>query len=188
MCPRDHDRASLNCYRRQSTPALVWVVVIVGVVWSAACAPRRKDARREGGPSPRPDNSPAALVAAIRNEDVEWDGTLFGLEPRIIGSAARRVIPLAGSAVPALLDALEDPHRYVAAHVLLTWITDGYWDRPHGSGEAGLYWNGVRVHLHGDGTTTLEPSDMPRLQDRWREWLSTYPEAITRTSPAAEDY
>ena len=39
---------------------------------------------------------PANIVAAIRNQDITWDGATTGLEPRVEGRASRRALDLSG--------------------------------------------------------------------------------------------
>jgi hypothetical protein len=112
-----------------------------------------------------------AAVARIRNSDIDWDGTMLGLVPDAKRVASARALSFGLAAVPALIDAIDDPARFVAAHVLLTMITGNYnlVSSPSGAGDTGERWNGLTVHLDADGRTTFDQSDIPVLGHAWRE-------------------
>jgi hypothetical protein len=61
------------------------------------------------------------LVGAINNHDLEWNTNgIVGMMPERIGGATRLVINYCGPEVSdQLLAALDDPERFVAAHVIL---------------------------------------------------------------------
>jgi hypothetical protein len=60
-------------------------------------------------------------VAQIKNSDVNFQGEYIGIAEHISG-ASEEVRKIGVRAVPFLYEALKDPSRYVAAHVLLTHI------------------------------------------------------------------
>lgn len=113
-----------------------------------------------------------AAARRVRNSDVAWHGGVLGLTPQLQGEASTLASSLGEPLVAPLLDALADPERFVAAHVLLTKLTGEYeLIRPlPGVAQAGKRWNGLRVQLHADGSVTYDPDDIPILQRRWHEW------------------
>jgi RNA polymerase sigma factor (sigma-70 family) len=63
------------------------------------------------------------LIAALSNDDIAWDHRDFRtLTPRVRGKAAQALLTQGHKAGPALVRALDDPHKFAAAHVLLTMI------------------------------------------------------------------
>ena len=107
----------------------------------------------------------ARLAARLDNADVDWDGTYSGLMPRVRGEAAERLIEFGPAADSALVRALGDPHRFAAAHVVLTTIHVTELEL------SASEWNGLRVDLPADGRTRLFPEQRAELQRRWRERL-----------------
>ena len=104
--------------------------------------------------------SQQAAAPRISNTDVTWDGTYFGLFPDLHG-ASLEVSPEDISAVPALLDALSDPQRFVAAHVLLTKICGGEYSL------SATNWNDLSVRLFADGRSEISAQQIPKLQQLW---------------------
>lgn len=102
----------------------------------------------------------------LRNEDVEWDGTLVGCVPRVVGAAAQQLLAAAPDWA-GLVDVLGDEHRFAAAHVLLTMRS--------GVQHSGPSWNGLGVRIEPDGRVRLDPDQRHALQRRWRAWLSALP-------------
>jgi hypothetical protein len=68
----------------------------------------------------------AEEVARIKNADVDFQGEYPGIVEYISGASAE-VITIGGGAIPFLYEALKDPNRYVAAHVLLTHLVLKTW-------------------------------------------------------------
>ncbi len=101
-----------------------------------------------------------AVALRISNADVAWDGTYFGLFPSLHG-ASLKVSPEDISAVPALVDALSDPQRFVAAHVLLTQICGGEYAL------SAAAWSGLSVRLLSDGRAEISEQQIPKLQQLW---------------------
>jgi hypothetical protein len=98
----------------------------------------------------RPERRKPSVEADLRklsNDDVDWDGNVFGLWPRV-NARGERVAAAGANAIRPLRRALRDPGKYVAAHVLLTWLTGPYCS-------SGSAFNGLRVTLHADGRTTI---------------------------------
>ena len=112
--------------------------------------------------SEKPDRA-SQLVAQIRNSDITWDGTYFGLMPRIDGRSSREVLAFGSASEPALLKALGDVERFAAAHVLLTHLNGGSVET------SGAAWNGLRVELSADGSVTLDPEQRAELKAHWEK-------------------
>jgi hypothetical protein len=72
------------------------------------------------------DSRVREAVARIQNSDVDFQGEYPGIVERISG-ASEEVRKIGVGAVPFLYEALKDPSRYVAAHVLLTHIVLKKW-------------------------------------------------------------
>jgi hypothetical protein len=110
----------------------------------------------------------------LSNDDVRWAGTLFGLSPRLTGEAAA-LLEMGEGALPALIEALSDPRRYVGAHVALTGLSGV-------EHESFPTWNGLAVVLAADGSLSIDPAQRPVLIERWRRWYQTRPHPDTLPS------
>ncbi len=108
------------------------------------------------------------LIDQLSNTDVHWDGTRFGLTPTLTGAAANRPLNMGDEAVPELLEALSDPDKFVAAHVILTQLSGVQY-------QSFPAWNGLEVVLAADGTVSINPAQRPTLVQRWRHWYETQP-------------
>ena len=97
---------------------------------------------------------------------VEWEGNEAGLKPFLSPEDERA---LGAVDVPALLDALEDEDRFVAAHVALT-------RRSGVSHETFPTWNGLAVTLRASGEASVDPAQRARLAERWRRWYASDPQ------------
>jgi hypothetical protein len=105
------------------------------------------------------------LVAAISNHDIDWDMTPGGLLPHVNG-ATLLVSKYCGNEVNSqIIDLLDDPSRFQAAHVLLgprLWgevsMNGGEYDR-------------MRIVMHVDGPTTVDPAQRTELKKLWKERL-----------------
>jgi len=110
-------------------------------------------------------------IARITNDDIHWEGTMIGLAPTVTGEAAHRVLQAGEDAIPGLLRALRNEHQFVAAHVLLTFISGvEYGTDP---------WNGLEVEISADGTVSIDPGQRVDLSDRWQRWASASPRPET---------
>lgn len=105
------------------------------------------------------DNSTA--TEQISNDDLRWDGTDIGLQPRIDNPATEKIV--ADTSIPdvALLGLLRDPRRFAIAHVILTMRS-----RKIESFDA-QQWNGLHVTLDATGAARYDASDMEALARRW---------------------
>ena len=109
----------------------------------------------------------ARFVGQLSNADIRWDGTLVGLVPTIVSDAGRQLLDIGNDAIPQLLSVLEDESKFVAAHVLLTLLSDiEYHTEP---------WNGLAIELSADGKAHIDVRQRFELARRWRAWQQTTP-------------
>ena len=98
------------------------------------------------------------------NDAVHWEGTRFGLLPRLADAATGSgPLPTAD-----LLAALGDADRYVAAHVLLTLQTGMHY-------AAFPNWNGLWVEILPDGRAQIDPGQRDLLARRWERYFRSEP-------------
>ncbi len=110
-------------------------------------------------------HSSASLPQSLTNADVSWDGTPFGLEPRL-SDAASNVLMQGSAAVSGLREALNDSGRVVVAHVILTKM------RREPFEVSGSQWNGLQVDLFADGRVEYDRDNLKEVQSHWRRVLS----------------
>ena len=143
---------------------------------------RGRVVRYEPPPPPAgPETETRALAAEVRNDDVRWlvetinrDGGRLETRVSLLGFGTRmRLFYEPGVAADArrlLLDALDDPERFVAAHVALSLGIDRATSGPAQPGGRGLLatYNGLRVELEPEPyveppepSPALEPSPEP---------------------------
>jgi hypothetical protein len=117
-------------------------------------------------------------IRALSNDQVAWEGGPSGLAPTLIGEAAEKLAEKRDQAIPALVAALSDPDRFVAAHILLTRLSGV----EHSAFPA---WNGLVVDLRADGTVALDLAQRFTLARRWERWARASPHP--KTLPPAGD-
>jgi hypothetical protein len=111
---------------------------------------------------------PERLAAELRNEDIHWEGSYFGLQPALVGQPAKLLADLHGeSVVASLVRCLDNPEAFAAAHVLLTMIS--------GVEHATIPWNGLVVDLKADGRAQIDFAQRIVLAERWRRWFAMHP-------------
>lgn len=162
--------AAVSGAHRARTAALrgVWLGVTLGALGACAPRPAEKDGARRAASRP----SLPELIQALSNQQVLWDGSPVGYMPFLQGEAPQRVLEQGGAALPALLDALEDPERFVVAHVLLTHLAGVRY-------QAFPRWNGLALELREDLPPAVEPSQRFALEKRWRRWAASHPRPDT---------
>jgi hypothetical protein len=113
-------------------------------------------------------------VAAIKNSDITWNGTTFGLFPIVEGASKKVLRKRLEKVVPSLFQALKDKDRFVAAHVILTQMLDN--DYPSSAAE----WKGLQVALYADGKTEIPVEQRAGLVRQWEDWWSANVEWFSR--------
>ena len=110
--------------------------------------------------------------ARISNNGIKWDGTDVGLWPWIVGADEQWLLDTPLDPKCLLLQALDDPGKWVAAHVLLT----KRWSLETGkSFSLGVEaYNGLRVMLFGDGSVQIDPSQRPKIRKQWLDALKVH--------------
>ena len=134
--------------------ALTTICVVAAAVFFTGCA------------SPQTGDEASGLVTKIRNTDIQWDGNYFGLHPKPSGASQKLLTEPADKVVPALMEALKDENRFVAAHVVLSEITAST-----KQGDAAS-WNGLRVNLLPNGQAVVPGGQQSVLIQQWADWRS----------------
>ena len=111
-------------------------------------------------PSPETATALPRLVIEMSNDDIEWDGNWLGLWPSL-SQRANSIADHGEAAIPYLREALKDPRRYVAAHVLLSQLS-----KEPFCFSASRY-NTLRVTLWADGRTEI-PDQRASIEELWR--------------------
>lgn len=102
------------------------------------------------------------------NSDFHWTASYDGYAPYLTSLATEALVERLLSEPPdlddALLRALDDPDRFVAAHLLLTW-------RSRVEFETFPCWNGLVIGpLSDGGRFAIDAVQSARLADGWRRW------------------
>ncbi len=107
-----------------------------------------------------------ALMRRTNNREIHWDLVHSRLHPYAeYGTAADGLRLHPGWAVPALLSALDDPDRFVVAHVVLTGMgVPGATDRKLFNATT---FNGLSVTRSADGAPQIDPSQLPAIRRAW---------------------
>lgn len=105
------------------------------------------------------------LVSRLTNADIIWDGSYVGLTARSEKESTRKLIALGGQGQSYLVQALDDPNKFVTAHFILTNIYR--YELPVSASN----WNGLRIELWGDGKTEIDPQQRLELKRYWRKRL-----------------
>jgi len=101
------------------------------------------------------------LAKRIQNSDIQWDGDYWGLKPSVKGPAKELLARRSEKRIPALIDALKNPKRFVAADVVLTEIS-GIKKQT-----TAISWNGLHVELLADGRVLIPEEQQPALIQQW---------------------
>ena len=134
-----------------------WAAALLLAAWSASSA------AAEANPAvPIPISD---LIAASGNHDIRWDGAPVGLLPELRGASWLVEKHCARDVSGQLLKALDDPERFVAAHVLL-----GKLNRTRVRTNGAEY-DGLRVVLYFDGKTVIDADQRVGLKKLWIQRL-----------------
>jgi hypothetical protein len=106
-----------------------------------------------------------SLIRDMRNEDVIWTANYVGIWPKKLIGPTSELRDSSEDINPLLIDALRDPNRFVAAHVLLFFRTPGTDELIAGE------WAGLKVQLDSNGKATFEGNNLMQLQRYWKERL-----------------
>ncbi len=109
-------------------------------------------------------------IACISNDDIDWTngGPFTGVYP----SPSRNVqivLEMGEPTKSALLQALKDPKKFIAAHFLLVFIFHNE-NSPHVDS-----WNGLRVLFSWDGSSekvVVDPKQVIEINEKWREFFA----------------
>jgi hypothetical protein len=142
---------------------LVIILTIFAVAQICGCANREVRT-----PATTAKSNAMELVTQIKNTDVHWDGTYLGLRPNLGGVSKELRTRLTADLIPALVDALKDKKRFVAAHVLLTEFSGVQFEADAGT------WNGLQVELLPNGQAVIPDSQQASLVRQWNDWLAKH--------------
>jgi hypothetical protein len=118
---------------------------------------------------PKPDREPLdvkvptkELIEAINNRDLEWGSSgKLGWKPRITGATLLVAAHCGPEVSVPLISALDDPKRFVAAHVLLATKF------PKEQSGTGGYCDHLALELRADGRTIIDPAQRATLKELW---------------------
>ncbi|MCX5673878.1 MAG: hypothetical protein NTX87_02620 [Planctomycetota bacterium] len=107
--------------------------------------------------------------AGISNRGIGWGTDFFGTSPKTVGENEAWVRKAQFTLAKSLLKALDDPERWVAAHVLLTFQ---FGDIPKAAPkDPRRYFNGLQVVILPDGKVAIDPAQRAAIRDAWYERL-----------------
>jgi hypothetical protein len=151
--------------------AIAGAVIIAGALMlSGCCGPCAVPCIP--GVWPRPDppmeisDDPAKLLAPLTNESLRWSRTARGPEPYFPDTFNRnRIVPrldnAGGETTNILIAMLDDPARFVVAHVLLTRRAQQPVQQTSTS------WNGMTVEIDANNNGIVRPEERVKLQALW---------------------
>jgi len=134
--------------------ASMYVILLIGLP-SMGCNQERSTERA------------VKLCGNISNKGIEWVGDFIGMRPTIVGANEQLVEVTSVNVEPYLLLALDDPNRWIAAHVLLTARHPEFGTRFDTS-----HWNGLEVRVRGDGPPRIDPKQQDAIREFWRKRLA----------------
>ena len=103
----------------------------------------------------------------VKNHHIKWDGNYFGLTPFIISPKMNELVDNK-EMTPHLIEALKDHEKFIAAHVLLTFLYKlRYKTFPE--------WNGLSVNVKQDGTIEIDHKQRKELYRRWKVFIEPKP-------------
>lgn len=104
------------------------------------------------------------------NAAVAWSAHRYGLSPSLAEPDDALLVGIsdADDIEDALLALLDDPNRWVVAHVLLT-------RRAHLKHEMFPTWNGLKIDVSADGTVHIDAAQRFVLRRRWQAWAAADP-------------
>ena len=106
-------------------------------------------------------------VQSLTNEEVQVDGTYFALSVDVTPCHTKCVKWAGRRAHRHLLQALRDPNRFAAAHVVLHNMNN-----PGSINVNSTRWNGLYMTLRADGSVDFHPEQIEDLARSWEAKLS----------------
>lgn len=103
----------------------------------------------------------------IHNDDLHWDGTALGLQPRIVNPTTAKLVQAPSPSDGELVALLRDPDRFAITHVLLTMRRNAL------TSFDANQWNGLHVTLPADSPARYDARDMEVLHRRWAAAVGT---------------
>lgn len=123
------------------------------------------------------------LIRYIDNRDVEFVNGRYGLEAKVVGDVAKKVLKRGMEANDQLYQALRNKEQFVVAHVLLTMINLGEkFPITKATSSRPATWNRLAVEFDADNKATISPNQIPKLIEYWKRTL--YPELVVPVGPA----
>src|SRR5262249_26332025 len=108
-----------------------------------------------------------ADISNLSNDDVDWHGTTVGFYASLKSERAKRLGETNAEAVmPELINALSDADKFVAAHVLLTFLS-------HVEYSTFPSWNGLEVDIQADGQINIDAMQRHKIARRWKRWYQS---------------
>src|SRR5262245_34777718 len=105
-------------------------------------------------------------VRTLTNEVVRVDGTYFALTVGVTPRNAQRIKWAGRRAHRHLVQALRDPNRFAAAHVVLTNM-----QHPGMFNASSTRWNGLYITLSSNGSVDFHPEQIDGLASWWEAQL-----------------
>jgi len=108
---------------------------------------------------------PEEALKNLRNEEIEWHGTIAGLQPIVRGENAKALLNAQNGKVDQSLVQIFNERQFAAAHVLLSLRLD------RERSTSGEKWNGLAVDLMADGSVKVDPAQRVALKEQWEKRL-----------------
>ena len=154
---------------RSISKLLMFALILCGCSSSAPARKTSSSGTNAGAswpPEPWPPQHCRDVAEAVRrlaNDQVHWDMSYVGLIAEISGKESELIDRCAPEATPLLLEALESPKQFVAAHVLLTYHYVHTRADPPGT------WN--HLHITETGEPRTDSSEQAQIQAFWKQRL-----------------
>jgi len=100
----------------------------------------------------------------LSNEDVKWQGTYTGLTP-ILSGGAQNIKVLSKEDRILLCKYLNDPNRFVIAHIILTNIEMSKFST------SGSQWNGLSLSLKSNNHVEYSKDSMNNVKNLWAKYF-----------------
>jgi hypothetical protein len=109
-------------------------------------------------------------LSRIANDNVQWNGSYIGVVPELRGPAIKVLKQIAEEHQAGrhetrdkLVSLMEDPDRFIVAHVLLT---KSLFEKKYSID--GSHWNGLEVRIPSNGVAQIDPRQRADLVVKWK--------------------